>query len=168
MHLIRSCPMTPFRKTGGTMELTSPAFAHNELIPSKYTCDGRDLSPPLAIKNVPLSAQSLALILDDPDALSGNWVHWLVWNVPPRTKMIAEGTVPSGATEGITSFGRTRYNGPCPPSGIHRYHFTLYAIARRLVLGPEAGKDELLQALEEHILARAELVGLYARKSSID
>lgn len=155
-------------RVASAMRLTSPAFAENELIPTQYTCDGEDISPPLHIKNVPLSAQSLALILNDPDAPGGAWVHWLVWNIPPRTKEMPEGTVPSGAIEGTTSFGRTGYGGPCPPAGIHRYHFELYAVARTISLGPRADKAKLVQALSQHILAQAVFIGLYARKSSID
>ncbi len=158
--------MAEFRVLGHT-QLTSPAFAEGELIPSKYTCDGEDISPPLHIKNAPLPAQSLVLIVDDPDASGGDWVHWLVWNIPPRTQEVPEGSVPPGAAEGVTSFGRVGWGGPCPPAGIHRYHFKLYAVARALVLPPQAGKAELVRALEGHILAQAQLVGLYVRKSII-
>lgn len=145
------------------MKITSPAFKNNEFIPPQYTCDGQDVNPPLAISEVPENAQSLVLIMDDPDAPAGTWVHWTVWNIDPKTTEIAENSVPPGAIEGMTDFGRSGYGGPCPPSGSHRYFFKLYALDIKLELSPEAKKEEVEKAMENHILAKAELIGLYQR-----
>jgi Raf kinase inhibitor-like YbhB/YbcL family protein len=151
-------------KDMGTLKLSSPAFKHNDSIPSKYTCDGADINPPLVIENAPLSAKSLALIVDDPDAPAGNWVHWVVWNIDPTTNEIRENTVPSRALQGINDFRKHDYGGPCPPSGTHRYFFKIYALDMILSLGPKADKAELERAMKGHIIARGELIGLYRRK----
>jgi hypothetical protein len=145
------------------MIITSPSFQHNDSIPPKYTCDGENVNPLLEIKNVPSGAKSLALIVDDPDAPMGTWVHWTIWNINPDTTQIPEGSVPTGVTEGQTSFGKPGYGGPCPPSGTHRYFFKLYALDMILALSPQADKAELLEAMEGHILDKAELIGLYSR-----
>lgn len=144
------------------MTITSPAFSPNEAIPAKYTCDGENVSPPLSLAEVPVEAKSLALLVDDPDAAGGDWVHWLVWNIPPTTTEIAEGEAPPGV-EGTTDFRRPGWGGPCPPSGTHRYHFKLLALDREMDLPPEGGKKELLPAINGHTLAEAVLIGLYAR-----
>ena len=102
------------------MKLTSPAFKPGEKIPARYTCDGLDQSPPLAISEVPDNAESLVLIVDDPDAPAGVWTHWTVWNIDPHAVVIEENTAPVGAVEGITSFGKSGYGGPCPPAGVQR------------------------------------------------
>lgn len=146
------------------MVVTSPAFEHNAFIPSKYTCDGENISPPLLISDVPRDAKSLAIVVDDPDAPAGTWVHWVVWNIPPAASEIAENSVPKGAVEGITSFGKIGYGGPCPPSGTHRYFFKLYALDSEIGLSSQAGKAQLKKAMEGRIIAEAELVGLYGRK----
>ncbi|MEW6611061.1 MAG: YbhB/YbcL family Raf kinase inhibitor-like protein [Patescibacteria group bacterium] len=146
------------------MKLSSSAFLHNTEIPSQYTCDGRDVNPPLTIEGVPADAQSLVLIVDDPDAPRGDWVHWLVWNINPSTSRIEEDSVPAGAAEGTTDFGRTGWGGPCPPSGVHRYQFKLYALDTTLSLVPSAKKRDVERAMEGHVLVQATLVGLYARK----
>ena len=146
------------------MKLTSPVFQNNEKIPPKYTCDGEDISPPLEIAEVPAETKSLVLISDDPDAPGGSWIHWLVWNIDPAITEIAENTVPTGAVEGITSFGKTGYGGPCPPSGTHRYFFKLYALDTRIDLTAEADKEKLEQAIEGHILDQVKLIGLYDRQ----
>lgn len=151
-------------KDMGTLKLSSSAFKHNDSIPSKYTCDGADVNPPLVIENAPLNAKSLALIVDDPDAPSGNWVHWVVWNIDPTTNEIRENTVPSGALQGINDFRRHDYGGPCPPSGTHRYFFKLYALDMMLGLGPKANKAELERAMKGHVIAQVELIGLYRRR----
>ena len=148
----------------GTLKLSSPAFKHNDTIPSKYTCDDADINPPLVIENVPLGAKSIALIVDDPDAPAGNWVHWVVWNIDPTTIEIRENTVPSGALQGINDFRKHDYGGPCPPSGTHRYFFKLYALDMMLSLGPKANKAELERVIKGHIVAQCELIGLYRRK----
>ncbi len=146
-----------------TLTISSPAFKHNEHIPKKFTCDGSDVSPQLLIGNIPAGTKSLALIVDDPDAPRGTWVHWVVWNISPDTKEIREGAVPSGALQGMNDFRQLDYGGPCPPSGTHRYFFKLYALDTLLSLGGGASKANLERAMEGHILARAELVGLYSR-----
>ncbi len=146
------------------MQLTSPAFEHEKDIPSQYTCDGQNINPPLKIEAVPENTESLALIIDDPDAPSGTFIHWLVWNIDPKTNKIEENSVPQGAIEGMTNFGETGYGGPCPPSGTHRYFFKLYALDTELDLTPNAGKDNLEQAMQGHILDSTELIGLYSRQ----
>lgn len=147
-----------------TMNLTSIAFANNTNIPSTYTCDGKNINPPLAWSGMPSNTQSLALIVDDPDAPSGDWVHWLLWNIPPTTTSIPERFSPaSPIVEGTTSFSQAAYGGPCPPSGVHRYHFKLYALDATLTLPSTATKEELLQAMQGHILEQSDLVGLYQR-----
>lgn len=143
------------------MTITGSVFLHTGLIPQKYTCDGVNVSPPLQISDVPEDAKSLVLIVDDPDAPGGMWVHWTVWNIVPATEEILEDSVPDGATEGITDFGEPGYGGPCPPSGTHRYFFKLYALDTMLRLPSSAKKSELEQAMVGRILAKAELIGLY-------
>ncbi len=143
------------------MTLQSPVFVDKEKIPVKYSCDGEDINPPLVISGVPQNAKSLALIVDDPDAPTGDWVHWLVWNISPQTKRIDENSVPAGAIEGMTDFGRVGWGGPCPPNGQHHYQFKLYALDIVLNLPAGANKAALLSAMEGHILAEAKLVGLY-------
>lgn len=151
------------QKTTGVVEmkLTSTAFTHNGAIPSEYTCDGADLSPPLSISDIPANSKSLALIMDDPDAPVGTWDHWVVFNIPP-TKQIAKGTEPQGVA-GRNSWGRTGYGGPCPPSGTHRYFFKLYALDTELNLPKGSTKKELERAMQGHIVAQAELMGTYKR-----
>lgn len=145
--------------------LNSSAFSYNGKIPAKHTCDGEDTSPPLAISGVPAGAKSLALSMHDPDApVASGWTHWVVFNIPPDTRVIEEGKEPSGVS-GKNSWGRAGYGGPCPPSGTHRYFFTLYALDALLSLPEGSGKKEVEQALKGHILEQAELVGLYQRKN---
>lgn len=145
------------------MELISPAFEHTKEVPPLYTCDGKNINPPLFISNASKDAKSLVLILDDPDAPHGTWVHWTVWNMRPDTKEIRENSVPDGATEGITSFGTVGYGGPCPPSETHRYFFKLYALDMFLTVLNAAKASDLMDAMKGHILAKAELIGLYER-----
>ena len=145
-----------------SMLITSPSFAHNAMIPPKYTCQGEDINPPLEIDNIPSNTKSLVLIMDDPDAPMGTWVHWTVWNIPPDTKTIGENTKPQGM-EGITSFGKPGYGGPCPPSGTHRYFFKLYALDTNLDLSLATKKEELEKTMKGHILDKAELIGLYKK-----
>ncbi len=152
---------------GGSMaafEVTSAAFSHNGTIPAKFTCDGADISPPLTIANVPEGAVSLALIVDDPDAPAGTWVHWVVWAIGAETREIPENSVPPRAVQGTNDFRRPRYGGPCPPSGTHRYFFKLYALDSFPVLKAGATKAQLEEAMKGHILAQAELIGLYGRR----
>ncbi len=152
-------------KTNGVvdMKLTSPAFEHNKEMPSEYTCDDSNINPELNIEDIPEDAKSLALIMDDPDAPMGTWIHWVVWNIPAETKTIAKGNEPEGI-QGTTSFGDKGYGGPCPPSGTHRYFFKLYALDASLNLEEGAKKEDLEKAIEGHIIEKAELIGLYKRK----
>jgi Raf kinase inhibitor-like YbhB/YbcL family protein len=150
--------------TMATLTITSPAFRSGEFIPSKYTCDGADVNPALAIGNVPSEAKSLAIIMDDPDAPSGMWVHWVVWDIDPKTQEIPEDSVPVGAQLGMNDFRKTPYGGPCPPAGTHRYFFKLYALDRVLSLGPGTNKITLEKAMKGHVLEQAELMGRYRRK----
>ena len=145
------------------MKLTSPAFENNQSIPSKYTCDGEDINPPLQIDEVPEEAKSLVLIVDDPDAPMGTWDHWVVWNIDPSTSLIKENKVPEGAVEGKNDFGKNSYGGPCPPAGAHHYHFKLYALDTKLELDSSSKKGEVEKSMEGHILDWVELIGLYQR-----
>jgi len=159
----------PAREAG--MKLTSSAFAMGERIPAEYTCEGAGISPPLAWRDVPEGARALALIVDDPDAPDPaaprmTWVHWVVANVPPRAKGLPEGAsmraMPQGAVEGINDWHRRGYGGPCPPIGAHRYFFKLYALDAPLPDEPLT-KPALLEAMKGHVLAKAELVGIYEK-----
>jgi Raf kinase inhibitor-like YbhB/YbcL family protein len=145
------------------LQIISPAFKHNEFIPKKYTCDGEDINPPFRIEDIPSKAKSLSLIVDDPDAPAGTWVHWVVWNINPDTREIKENSVPKGAQQGLNDFRKNDYGGPCPPSGTHRYFFKLYALDTMFNLGSKAKKSDLEEAMKGHILEKAELVGLYRR-----
>ena len=145
------------------MEIESPVFKNNKLIPSKYTCDGENVNPPLLIGDVPENAKSLVLIVDDPDASRGTWVHWTVWNIGPHIKEIKENSCPQNAVEGITDFGRPGYGGPCPPSGTHRYFFKLFALNTTLDIDTSTEAADLEREIEDNILAKAQLVGLYRR-----
>ncbi|NBD15833.1 MAG: YbhB/YbcL family Raf kinase inhibitor-like protein [Cyanobacteria bacterium] len=142
------------------MKITSPAFAHNESIPKKYTCQGEDINPPLTLSDIPQGTVSLTLIHDDPDAPMGTWDHWLIWNIKPVAE-IKENSVPG--TQGKNSWGKSCYGGPCPPSGTHRYFFKLYALDCELALSEGANKSDLEAAMANHILAQAELMGLYCK-----
>ena len=144
------------------MILTSPDFKDNSPIPVRFTCQGEDVSPDLDIAMVPLEARSLVLIVDDPDAVGRTWDHWIVYNIPPGITRIKSGTVPG--TEAWNSFGRTAWGGPCPLSGTHRYFFKLYALDERLDLGLKPRKKEVEVYMVGHILAEAQLVGLYKKQ----
>ncbi|HEY4662363.1 MAG TPA: YbhB/YbcL family Raf kinase inhibitor-like protein [Candidatus Humimicrobiaceae bacterium] len=145
------------------MEIESLVFKNNKLIPSKYTCDGENVNPPLLIGDVPENAKSLVLIVDDPDASRGTWVHWTVWNIGPHIKEIKENSCPQNAVEGRTDFGRPGYGGPCPPSGTHRYFFKLFALNTTLDIDTSTEAADLEREIEDNILAKAQLVGLYRR-----
>lgn len=146
------------------LAIASPAFLPNGMIPSKYTCDDADVNPPLSISDIPEKTRSLALIVDDPDAPMGTWVHWVVWNIGTGTKEIPENSVPPGALQGRNDFGKQGYGGPCPPSGTHRYFFKLYALDSSLTVKAGATKTQIEEAMKGHVLAQAELIGLYKRK----
>ena len=145
------------------MKLTSPEFPNFGYVNSQHTCDGENANPELRIEDAPMKAKSLALIMDDPDAPRGIWVHWVVWNIPADTKIIAKGNEPEGV-QGKTDFGTAGYGGPCPPSGIHRYFFKLYALDVSLNLREGSTKKDLENAMKGHIMEKAELVGLYKRR----
>ena len=151
------------------LEVRSIAFEHDSLIPREYTCDGEDISPALTWSGVPDGVKSLALICDDPDAPSGVWVHWVLYGIPPDTESLpaavpGENEVLGGMLHGTTSVGRAGYGGPCPPKGKpHRYFFKLYAMDAELELEPGRTKEELLAAMEGHVVARGELMGRYGR-----
>lgn len=148
--------------TKSNMKITSSAFDHEGDIPSKYTCDGANINPALAISEVPAQAKSLVLISDDPDAPAGTWVHWTVWNIDPGTTEIAENSAPGGV-EGVTNFGKPGYGGPCPPSGTHRYYFKLYALDTTLDLPASTDAKGLEAAMQGHVLAETVLMGRYSR-----
>lgn len=144
------------------MIVRSPAFNHEELIPSKYTCDGEDMSPPLAIDGIPTGTVSLALVVDDPDAPGKTWDHWVLFNVPATTTRFGEGADNIG-TVGTNSWGKPSYGGPCPPSGEHRYLFRVFALDTVLELELGAFKEDVLRAMEGHILESTTLMGRYSR-----
>jgi len=143
------------------MKLTSKAFAHNDAIPRRFTCRGENISPELTIEKIPEEARSLVLIMDDPDAPGGTFDHWVAYDIPVEMTTIAEGASPG--TAGTNGFGKSGYGGPCPPSGTHRYKFRVYALGDRLGLPEGLGKSDVERVMEGHVLARAELMGLYAK-----
>jgi Raf kinase inhibitor-like YbhB/YbcL family protein len=147
------------------IELTSPAFEAGAAIPKRYTCDGDDTSPPLAWTEVPSAAKELALIVEDPDAPGGTYVHWTVFAIPPNTDGFDEGKLPPGAQEGENSFGNVRYGGPCPPEGdkAHRYSFSLYALKTEADLEQGTKPEQVRAAIAKHALARGRLVGTFKR-----
>jgi hypothetical protein len=143
------------------MNFFSPEFGNDEMIPSRFTCDGQDVNPPLSVAEIPEDAKSLALVIRDPDAPGRTWIHWVVYNIPV-TLEIAENSVPG--KQGMNDFGRREYGGPCPPSGTHRYMFELYALDANLSLEEGKSCDELEKALQGHILDKAQFVCLYERQ----
>ncbi|OGH06154.1 MAG: phosphatidylethanolamine-binding protein [Candidatus Levybacteria bacterium RBG_16_35_11] len=147
------------------MEIKSPIFENNKEIPSKYTCDGEGINPPLTFSNIPKEAKSLVLIMDDPDAPMGTFTHWVIFNIDPKITEIKENSIPSGSTLGLNNGGGVKYVGPCPPSGTHRYFFKLYALDITLSLtGEKISNREVEAAIQNHIVKKAELLGLYTRK----
>lgn len=149
------------------MTLASPAFTEGETIPKPFTRDGADKSPALQIKDVPEKGKSLALIMDDPDAPSGTFTHWVLFNISPTTKEIHEDAPPVMATQGRNDWDEIGYGGPKPPSGEHRYFFKLFALDRVLSLSRGAKKSEVEKAMEGHILEEAELMGRYASAEAV-
>ena len=152
------------------LTVSSTAFADGAAIPAKYTCEGDDLSPPLQWDGAPASTKSFALICDDPDAPGRTWVHWVLYNVPSTTSALAEGTpktgsLPGGGAQGLNSFGKTGYGGPCPPAGkAHRYFFKVYALDAVLSMEGQPKKEDLLKAMEGHSVASGQLLGKYQRR----
>jgi Raf kinase inhibitor-like YbhB/YbcL family protein len=142
------------------LEVTSTAFTEGGFIPQEYTCDAENINPPMDIENIPVEAKCLVLVVDDPDAPRGDWVHWLVWNIPV-THHISENQV--NGIEGLNNFKQQRYGGPCPPSGTHRYFFKVYALNSLLDLPASTTKAQLEKAMSEHIIGFGELIGVYGR-----
>ena len=150
------------------IKLTSTAFQPDGMIPAKYTCDGANVSPPLEWSGVPEATKSLALICDDPDAPGKTWVHWVVFNLPASKTSLPENvepqeTIASGGKQGTNDFKKIGYGGPCPPSGTHRYFFKIYALDTELKLDNKTTKDQLSQAMKDHLLAQGELIGRYKK-----
>lgn len=145
------------------MELTSMAFTDGSPLPPQFTCDGKGTAPPLAVTGVPAGARTLALIVADPDAPSGNFVHWTAWSIPAKDGPLSP-LLPSGSVEGKNSAGETGWTPPCPPSGSHRYIFTVFALDAAPDLTSSASEDDLRRAMEGHILGEARLMGTYQRK----
>lgn len=146
------------------MQIKSSEFENNGKIPAKYTCDGADVNPPLEFVGVPEEAASMVLVVDDPDAPAGTWVHWVVYDISQENTGIDEDSVPEGAKEGETDYGEEGYGGPCPPNGEHNYHFKLYALDIAELSLPEGNdKGRIEEAMRNHILDSAELVGKYSR-----
>jgi Raf kinase inhibitor-like YbhB/YbcL family protein len=155
--------------TNMTLKITSTAFQNEGMIPEKYTCDGEDLSPALKFEAIPAGTKSTLLICDDPDAPSGNWNHWILYNIPPNITELDEGISieklkSKGILSGTNDFKKKEYGGPCPPGGTHRYFFKFYALDE--MLNPEKllSRNEILKEIAGHILAQAELMGKYKRK----
>ncbi len=147
--------------------LKCSSFKEDGFIPERYTCDGENVNPFLEIRNVPKEAHSLALIMDDPDATNGKvWDHWVIWNIDPKTQYLSEDSLPSNTVQGINSWGSARYGGPCPPHGAepHRYMFKLYALDMVLDLPFTTTRAELERVIEEHVIAKTDLVAKYRRK----
>lgn len=146
------------------MTVTSTAFPDKQLIPKKYTCEGENINPPLTFSQVPKETQSLVLIVDDPDAPSGDWVHWALYNMPSSTMQILENSVPDKTMQGKNGSGSAEYQGPCPPTGTHRYFFKLYALKITLDLPEGATKGEIEEAMAKNIIDQAEIIGLYKKE----
>jgi len=146
------------------MKITSSAFGDRQQIPPQYTCNGENINPPLEFSDIPQGTKSLVLIVDDPDAPAGTFVHWVVYNISPELREVKENSIPDDGKEGITSFEKTGYGGPCPPSGAHRYFFKLYALNKIISIEGIADKETILKNMENAIIAQAELVGLYTQQ----
>ena len=146
------------------MKITSSAFQEGGNIPSKFTCDGADVNPALRFEGAPAEAKSLALIVDDPDAPSGLFTHWLAWNIDPKTTDVAENSAPAKAVQGTNDFPKTGYGGPCPPSGTHRYFFKIFALDQMLDLKAGAKRAEVDAAMRGHVIAQGELMGRYSKQ----
>ena len=153
-----------------SLTVTSDAFANGQSIPAKYSCIGKNISPGLTWNEPPAGTQSFALIVDDPDAPAGTWVHWVLFNIPANTHELQEdfpisgkNVDPNAMSVGKNSSGNTRYDGPCPPSGTHRYYFKLYALDTTLSLQPGATKEQVLAEMKGHLLAQGELMGTFSK-----
>ncbi|MEP6948328.1 MAG: YbhB/YbcL family Raf kinase inhibitor-like protein [Ginsengibacter sp.] len=151
-------------KKPGSLIISSSAFENEGIIPSRYTCEGEEINPPLHVENIPEGTQTLAIIVEDPDAPKGTFDHWLVWNIPPES-IIKENRIPG--ISGQNSAGKTGYHGPCPPSGYHRYYFTVFALNDSLDIQAGADKKTLLAAIEPHIIAKGSLMGKYKKTGKV-
>ena len=145
------------------LRVSCPAFKNDGEIPKKFTCDGVNINPPLRIENVPANAKSLALVFDDMDAPRGTYVHWILWNIGPDTREIKENSIPERAVQGLNDFKKHHYGGPCPPRRAHKYAFRIYALDTLLDLNPNSTKKDLEKAMENHIISKAQLTGVYKR-----
>jgi Raf kinase inhibitor-like YbhB/YbcL family protein len=155
-------------KGGKIMEITSSSFNNEDIIPAKYTCDGQNISPPLSWSGAPKETKSFALICDDPDAPAGTWVHWVIFDIPASINSLPEKVVKQEEIAGLGKNGKNSsrrygYDGPCPPSGTHRYYFKLYALDTMLNLNAGLSKEDLLKAMKGHVLAEAQVMGRYKR-----
>ena len=152
-----------------SLSISSAAFSEGARIPEQYTCDGKDISPPLSWSDPPEGTKSFALICDDPDAPMGTWDHWLIYNIPADSEGLSEAvptdeSLTDGSMHGLNTWGNTSYGGPCPPPGDpHRYFFKLYALDTMLALTSDINKDSLESAMKDHILAEAQLMGTFSR-----
>lgn len=151
-----------------TIKITSPAFKEGEPIPIRYSCNDVNVSPPLDFENIPEATESIALIMEDPDAPNGLFTHWIIFNLPAEMRGLPEFVMgrelmDDGSKHGLNSFGLVGYNGPCPPGGTHRYFFKIYALDEKLDLPPLIRRDEILEAIEGHILDQGELMGVFTR-----
>ncbi|HEU4946119.1 MAG TPA: YbhB/YbcL family Raf kinase inhibitor-like protein [Kribbella sp.] len=149
--------------TPDTITVTSSAFQDGRPIPARFSCDGENVSPPVAWQGVPSEARAVAMVVDDPDAPRGTFVHWVLLDVPPGTRSLAENSAPPGATQAKNSAGKASYFGPCPPSGTHHYRFTVYALSSATGLPNGADLNRALKAIDASAIARGRLVGTYAR-----
>jgi len=166
--IIILCPSEGVAAQKSAIIVTSTAFKEGEIIPALYTCKGKDISPPLAWSNVPVEATTIVLIVDDPDAPVGTWVHWVYYNIPTQRRSLPENVEKSkqpspGGVQSITDFRIVGYSGPCPPSGTHRYYFRVYALDTELNLDDEATLQSVKQAMKGHILATGTLMGRFSR-----
>jgi Raf kinase inhibitor-like YbhB/YbcL family protein len=167
--LILSGCARPSQEVTMNFTFSSPAFGYGQSIPAVYSCKGKDISPPLQWSDLPQGTKALALIMEDPDAPMGTWVHWVIYNIPPTRSGLEEAIplherLPDGTLQGKNSWRRIGYGGPCPPSGTHRYFFRLYALDRSLPLAPGATREELLKAMQGHILGQGEWMGTFAAR----
>jgi Raf kinase inhibitor-like YbhB/YbcL family protein len=144
-----------------TLKITSRAFGNNEYIPKIYTCEGRNINPPFSIENIPSSTKTLAIIVDDPDATKGGFTHWITWNIPMQ--FFIEENALTGGIEGLNDYETHKYMGLCPPSGVHKYFFKVYALDVKLDININSKKSDLEKAMEGHVIAYGELIGLYKK-----
>lgn len=162
--VIKKTKPSPIPMTTIFLKVESPAFTEGDKIPTQYTCDGEGKSPPLAVKMVPEEAKSLALIVDDPDAPSGTFTHWLVWNIDPKKPDFPEGRPPTAAVVGKNSANLVGFTPPCPPSGVHRYFFKVYALKNKLDLPAGSDRRTLEKAIADLVIASGQLLGKYSRQ----